>query len=101
MRDMGADSGQPAIEHRRPKRGDVVVVREDGWPWGELEMGGRWADPDNIADDTELRARGACLYRNHERQTAHPRDLGTSTRQPQLLSHHQIAELHRIRVANL
>lgn len=51
VRDMGADTGQPVIEHRRPKRGDVVVVREDGWPWGELEMGGRWADPDNSPGD--------------------------------------------------
>lgn len=51
VRDMGAGSGQPVIEHRRPKSGDVVVVREDGWPWGDLEMGGRWADPDNSAGD--------------------------------------------------
>lgn len=61
VRDMGAGSGQPVIEHRRPKRGDVVVVREDGWPWGELEMGGRWADPDNNADDTGF-VQGELVY---------------------------------------
>jgi hypothetical protein len=60
VRDMGADSGQPVIEHRRPKRGDVIVVREDGWPWGELEMGGRWADPGN-GDDTGF-VQGELVY---------------------------------------
>lgn len=38
VRDQDWDTDDPYSQFRRYKAGDVVCVRDDGWPWGKLEI---------------------------------------------------------------
>lgn len=37
-RDMG-NTGDPVIDNKKPKQGDVICVQADGWAWGKCELG--------------------------------------------------------------
>lgn len=39
IRDIDKVNDDPYLDVRCTKRGDVITVQEDGWPWGRKEVG--------------------------------------------------------------